>query len=76
MTGHYSTGHVSDFGTTTSFRWFSAKPEWTFVGQNFREPTYLECNGKLRYDLLALEIFMTSVAAGGLLIVTRRAARS
>jgi|ERR1700724_552191 hypothetical protein len=73
-TAHYNAGAVDDWGTATAFRWFFATPEWETYAEG--EPGTLKFSGKLRFDLLALEMFITSAIAGGLLIVLAPARRS
>jgi len=70
-TAHYSGGANDDWGTENKFRWFFASPLWeTYAKEG--EPSVLMFSGRLRFDLLALEIFMASVIATGLLLVTKR----
>jgi hypothetical protein len=52
------------------FRWFFAPPKWIEVTQPGHPTAYF--TGVLRYDLLALELFMVSAVAAGLLLVTSR----
>jgi hypothetical protein len=70
-TAYYTPGAVSDWGTKTMFRSFLATPEWEIYSYP-SEPSTLKLSGKLRFDLLALELFVASVVMAGLLFVVAR----
>ena len=65
---HTSTIHYD--ATTTQFRSFLAPTKWLGSGPNAESTNVY--NGVLRFDLLALEMLMVSVAAAALLIVTKK----
>lgn len=75
-TSYYSTGHEAPmYATKTVFRWFLAPPEWEIYAPPNESPFSLKFSGTLRFDLLALEVFVASLTTVGLALLTGRRTR-